>query len=292
MLQIGAALIFLLALAFVNNVFSLQTLAVRMLGMKGGEGVQGAEVASFFRDSFEREEYIEESDTLDHSASPHWWINSGGVLQIKNGTAQSIQDLLPQSNGWRRAYALSNPTDTDNGYRPQNVLRIITRNEWQDSRAEVYVKIRRENLTRSPNRNESNGIFLLNRYYDSDNTYYAGIRVDGSAVIKKKARGIYYELGYEPGVVAQGERYHKTDNPNLIPKNNWIGLRMEVVNRGAHEVGIAFYIDLQREGVWKEIVRVADDGTQGGRALREQGHAGIRTDFLDVEFDEYLIEKI
>jgi hypothetical protein len=41
------------------------------------------------------------------------------------------------------------------------------------------------------------------------------------------------------------------------------------------------------------VAEAKDDGkTFGGAAILNEGYAGIRTDFMDVEFDDYKIEVI
>jgi hypothetical protein len=46
----------------------------------------------------------------------------------------------------------------------------------------------------SIHRMASNGVLLFNHYLDGDNLYYVGIRVDGSAIVKKKKDGVYYTM--------------------------------------------------------------------------------------------------
>ena len=97
--------------------------------------------------------------------------------------------------------------------------------------------------------------------------------------------GTYYTLSTDPVYVGS---YDRIGNPNLIPEDRWIGLRSIVQNRSDGSVDIRVYVDKEDNGSWELVSSVTDDGrTYGGNALTQQGHAGIRTDFMDVQFDDY-----
>ena len=117
-----------------------------------------------------------------------------GQMIFENGIGKTIQGDFPEGSKWQKKYEKSNPKDTDNGTHPQNIFRLVTKAKWQNFDQEAYFRINRLNLSSSDNRNESNGILLFNRYEDGDNLYYTGLRVDGTAVIKKKYAGKYYTL--------------------------------------------------------------------------------------------------
>src|SRR5581483_8372812 len=51
---------------------------------------------------------LQESEEQD-TASPYWWLNSGGKLVIRNGIGSTIQGDLPPLDPWRIAYNLHNP---------------------------------------------------------------------------------------------------------------------------------------------------------------------------------------
>ena len=122
----------------------------------------------------------------------------------------------------------------------------------------------------------------MSRYKNNGQTlYYTGIRVDGSAVIKKKLNGTYTTLAQKP--VYSGT-WSKSSNPNLIPKNTWIGLRSETINNSDGSVSIKLYMDQGKTGQWK-LVAEAKDTSPG--TLKDVGFGGIRTDFMDVEFDNF-----
>lgn len=246
-------------------------------------------VLTSFEDNFTTTSTLEESGSMSSSSSAKWWMNSGGTLYIGNGVAQSIQGELPTLSKWRLAYLLTNSEDTDNGYHPQNILRLVLRSKWKNFTQEVHMLINKDNSSASSNRNESNGLFLFNRYLDGQNLYYTGLRVDGAVVIKKKTKGVYYTMAYQkflPG------NYNATSSPNLIPKNQWIGLKSTLTNLPNNEVEIRFYLDLQNNGEWVQVLVAKDDGKKyGGAAIINEGFAGIRTDFMDVSLKSYKIQN-
>lgn len=228
---------------------------------------------------------LEETSEPKKSKSPYIWVNSGATILIDKTIAKTIQGSLPPFSQWRRTYNNQNPIDTDNGYHPQNIFRLITRKAWQNSTQEAYIKINKDNLSQSPNRNESNGLFLLNRYLNGNNTYYAGIRVDGFAIIKKKYGGTYYTLASTqvwPG------NYHRVYSPSLLPKNQWIGLKTEVFNQN-NAVVIKFYVDREGRSQWTEVLTVHDNGINNIPALFSAGYSGIRSDFMDIEIKNYIL---
>jgi hypothetical protein len=40
---------------------------------------------------------------------------------------------------------------------------------------------------------------------------------------------------------------------------------------------------------WQILVEAVDTGSSGGSPIRQAGFAGIRTDFMDVEFDTFVL---
>jgi hypothetical protein len=231
-----------------------------------------------------------ETGSLSESTSSYWWLNSGGLLNISNDVGQTIQGSLPTLSTWRVLYSLNNPIDTDNGYHPQNIFRLVNKILAQDVRVQSYFLIKADELSSSPNRNSSNGLLLFSRYQTSSTLYYTGVRVDGYAVIKKKINGTYYTLAtkkifFNPGT------YDKVIHPNLIPKNTWIGLRSETKNNADGTVSIKLFTDIEKKGIWTLVLEATDNGV-GGDALTSQGYTGIRTDFMDVQFDNYKLENI
>jgi len=250
---------------------------------------QAAPVASPFRYSFNSTGVLEEAGSMDASWSPYWWLNSGGFFHL-HGRGETSQGELPSDEPWRLLYAASNPVDTDDGYHPQNVFRMVTRSRWGAFRQQVYFRITRDNLSDSPNRGASNGVFLLNRYQDQDNLYYTGVRVDGAAVVKKKVGGRYHTMAYRP--FFSGPAYDRSGNPSLLPKHVWMGLTCEILDRPDGTVRIRFHVS-PGGGVWVLVFDTIDDGVQyGGVPLVQPGHGGMRTDFMDVQFENYLAKAL
>ncbi len=182
---------------------------------------------------------LPEAGTLSQSWSPYWWVNSGAYLKIKDGRGSTVSGSLASSDLWYSLYAKSNPYDTDNGLHPQNIFRLLTKSKWRNFRQEAYFVIKEDNLSQSSNRNQSNGLLLFNRYQDGENLYYVGIRVDGSAIIKKKKNGIYYTMAETKNIYPGS--YDRDFTPNLLPKNKWIGLRSEIMNKENGAVEIRLY---------------------------------------------------
>lgn len=242
--------------------------------------------AKSFNYKFDSIGVLHEASSPSTSTSPYWWLNSGGMFYLNGGTGSTIQNTLSTNNLWRVLYKQANPTDTDNGTHPQNLLRLVTKSNWQNFREQVYFKINKYNVSDSSNRNESNGVLLFGRYSDENNLYYVGVRVDGKAVIKKKKNGIYYTLATKqifPGT------YNRTTNPNLIPTDTWIGLRADIKNDVNNNVKIKLYLDQNTDQQWNPIMEYTENSQF---ALHTSASGGIRTDFMDIEFDEYYIAEI
>ncbi len=241
--------------------------------------------------NFDKSGVVKEASSMSESSSPYWWVNSGAYLNITAGRGTTGEGALPLLDPWRAIYLATSPTDTDQGAHPQNIFRLLTRSEWGDSRTEGYFVIKKSNLSASPNRNASNGLLLFSRYQDSQNLYYMGVRVDGSAIIKKKKNSTYYTMAetknFYPGT------YNHDTSPNLLPMNKWIGLRSEVKNLSGGKVEIKLYVDNLWTGTWQLVASAIDDGqSYGGAAFTSSGYNGIRTDFMDVEFDNFRIRDL
>ncbi len=257
---------------------------------QGLQAGPAAPVGTTFNFTFDSEGTLVEAGRMSDSSSPYWWLSSGAYFHLRSGLGSTIQGTLPASDYFRRYYSQTSATDTDNGYRPQNLFRLLTRSRWQNFRQQVYFRIRRDNLSASPNRNASNGLLLMGRYLDENNLYYAGVRVDGAAVIKKKYRGRYNTMAYAR--MFTGALYDRASNPSLLPKDLWLGLRVELRNNPDGTVRIALYID-PGPGGWVLVFDVLDNGAAfGGPAITSSGYGGVRTDFMDVELENYWAVKL
>jgi len=242
-------------------------------------------VSTLYADSFGSTSTTEEAGNMSGSGSILWWISSGAYFYNANGVGATISGSLSATNPWRVAYYLSNPTDTDNGYHPQNIFRLVTRSTWQNYTQEVYTKTTALNLSASAERDAWSGIFFFNRYQDQNNLYYTGIRDDGHVVIKAKKNGTYTTLAekaYWPGT------YNRSTNPSLLPQNTWVGIKSEVTTLPDNTVSIKFYVDEGRTGVWTLALSAIDTKSP----ILNTGYGGIRGDFRDIQFDDYKIMGI
>lgn len=226
---------------------------------------------------------VVEETTLPECIGPYWCLTSGAYFYITNGVGSTVHGNLSASDNWRMEYSKTNAEDTDNGYHPQNIFRLVTKDSWVgDVRQEAYFQITADQLSESPNRAGHNGILFFSKYRDSQNLYYLGIRVDGFAVIKKKVGGKYYDIDYErvyPGL------YDRDTNPNILPHNVWIGIRSIVQDTADGAVSLQFYLDKEGSGKWELATQGIDNGI-GGPVFKD-GWGGIRTDFMDVSVKGY-----
>lgn len=252
--------------------------------------VAAAPASSVLESPFGGQRVLQEKDDITHSGDPYWWLNSGGELYFSGNIISTIQNALPRYDKWRIDYAGSNPGDTDDGYYPQNLLRLVSRQKWLNYRQEVYFQVKRDNLSTSDNRNESNGVFLFNRYKDGDNLYYTGVRVDGTAVIKKKVGGVYHTLASQ-AVWSDGTTYNRQNNPSLLPKDRWVGLASEAANLADGRVSIKLFLDRNGDGTWQQIIETVDEDTFGP-SIKEAGYVGLRSDFMDLLFGRYKIVQL
>jgi hypothetical protein len=244
-----------------------------------------------FRESFDLPYIVNETDHKSRSSDAYWWVSSGGYFYSREGVGSTVVGDLPAQDKRRIDYSYSNPRDTDGGYHPQNVFRLVLKSVWRDFQQEAYFKVINDNLSASEYRNESNGLLFFNRYQDAFNLYYTGIRVDGYATIKKKIDGIYYTLAQER-FDTTSNIYSREISSTLLPKQKWIGLKSVVYTNADSTVTIKLYADFGRMGNWIFLLEAVDDGVRFGGDVFRDGNAGIRTDFMDVEFDDYYIESL
>ncbi len=236
---------------------------------------------------------LAETGSANESSSPYFWLNSGGYLTLKDSVGGTNHGALPANNTWRLAYASSNALDTGNGYYPQNLFRLVTKSTWKNFEQSVRFRIDAVNETDTPNRDGYSGILLMSRYQDGANLYYSGIRMDGTAVIKKKLNGTYYTIASSPKIFGQNERFDRESNPNLIPEDKWMRLRSIVTDQSDGSTKIELWLDRNDSGTWEQIATAIDKpGTYGSKTVTGAAFAGIRTDYMDISFDDYkLIER-
>lgn len=260
-------------------------------GRSGGGG--RSVVFSSLVYSFNSPGILNEAGSMQESTSPYWWLNSGGELIMLSGAGETMQGDAPPSNRWRITYALSNPLDTDGGLHPQNLFRLVSKSTWENTSVEGHFYIAADQLSASPNRNQSNGLLLMNRYSgDGQTLYYAGLRVDGTAVIKKKYKGAYYTLAQTqvfPGTYSISAATGTSQD--LLPHKQWIGLRSSTLTNLDGSVTITLYQQSQN-GSWVKLLQTTDTGdARAGKTPPIVGahYIGIRTDFMDVQFSNIRI---
>jgi hypothetical protein len=262
---------------------------VASLDKNNHDNKPGVSASATYIESFIGNSILEEVGSIGESTSSSWWVNSGAYLYYKDGYARTIQGSLISNDKWRIKFNLNNPAETDNGYHPQNIFRLVQSGYWGNYTQQSYYRINKYILSPAKERSASNGQLLFNRYQDGNNLYYTGIRVDGTAVIKKKQAGTYYTMAQTkifPGI------YNRDTNPNLLPLNKWLGVRSIVKNNDAGGVSIVLYVDKNGDGNWVKVLETTDTGMNfGGPAITQAGHTGIRTDFMDVEFKDYNITE-
>jgi hypothetical protein len=214
------------------------------------------------------------------STSPYFWLKTGGKLVISNGLGRSIAGNLSATDPLHIQYAKTLATASDNGYHPQNVFFLLTKSSFANTSAQIYLNRVRDNLANSANQHPYNGESILARYTDANNYYYAGLRADGTVVIKKKVAGVYTTLATGP--LFSGT--YSSAMPNLIPLTTWIGLRFEVTDVSGG-VALKLYTDVGKTGTWK----LAASGIDATTTLQTPGVVGIESDYADLRMDNLTI---
>lgn len=233
---------------------------------------------------------VTETYPREQNRDAEWWVSSGGRFTIENGIGKTVQGPLPKTDSLYALYAKGNPLDTEGGLYPQNVFRLVTNKKWKNYEQEMQFRIADHHFTNSPQRNQSNGVLFFSRYQDKDHLYYAGIRVDGKAVIKKKNGAV--ATGYTTlatGDVYPGS-YNASSNPTLLPENKWIGIKVQTTTQSDGSVAIKFFIDTEGNGAWKLAVQATDKNASASFA--GEGHGGIRSDFVDLEVRNYAVRSL
>ncbi len=261
-----------------------------MFAFKGGSFLAGVLASEPYLQKTPREYILSETTNPEKSSSESFWLNSGGLF-YPTGTSsgKTIQGDLPSHSFWRVLYSFNNPKDSERGFRPQNIFRLVTKSKIADIEESVYVQITQSTQSSSVSRNESNGVFLMSRYSDANNLYYGGIRVDGAVVIKKKQGGVYTTLALEPyfeGV------YDRNNNSNLLPQGKWIGLKTRTYDIHNIATVIELYIDEEKTGVWKKVQTAYDVHLNSTNRISREGFGGIRSDFMDIEIENFQTRNI
>lgn len=234
---------------------------------------------------------LEEAESFDASANETYWLNSGAFAYLDGTTSVgTLRGDAEKGSRWQTEYMKSNPIDTDNGVHPQNLFRLFTKADYGDGTYQAYFKIKKTILSPSPNRNASNGVLIMIHATDNDDLYYAGLRVDGTAVIKKKIGGIYHTLGEVP--VFAFAKYDRDTVPNLLPLNVLLGVQTKIKSWPNDQVDITLSIDIGASGIWVPVLHAVDAPKDGVPTLPLPAHAGLRTDFMEVEMRNFMITSL
>ena len=225
---------------------------------------------------------LEESGSPEYSDSDKWWLNSGGIVFISQDNYKTNFGKVSFEK-WLNAYKNNNPLDTDNGQHPQNIFRLVSRDIYLNSRQTATFVVNAVNTSNSKNRNASNGFLFFSRYIDGDNLYYAGLRVDGFSVIKKKTKGKHTTLSYNK--VFEG-KYDRDTNPNLIPINKPLSMMLTTISEGGATLLRLYVKDDESKDSWTLIAEAKDN------AILKGGSYGIRSDFMDLEIKNYKTEEL
>ncbi len=230
---------------------------------------------------------LEESYSAESSKQACWWLDSGGIFTTKNNIGKSLEGNLKENSFWKIKYMANNPEDTNDGFRPQNIFRLVNRKKWKNVSQSMLFKINNYDLSNSKNRNSSNGVLLMSRYINGDNLYYAGLRVDGTAIIKKKIGGQYITLA-SAQYNTQTE-YDPIKNPILLPLNRWLGQKFITKNNTDGSVNLKLFVNLGNSEEWKLIIDINDSIQLSGKPpLTNEGNIGIRADFMDIEISNFI----
>lgn len=260
-------------------------------GLNSLGGAVAAVVSSPFVYTFNVSGLLNEASPMDSSSSPYWWVNSGGQLVLSSGYGSTMQGDIPAGDRWHDIYSKNNPGDTDNGSHPQNLFRLVTRSKWSNVEEQASFYIVRDNFSNSSNRNLSNGLLFFSRYQNGNSLYYSGLRVDGTAVIKKKYNGIYYTMAQKK--IFPGTYSGTQSNVNLIPHEKWINLLSDTVTNSDGSVTVTLFMRLPGEASWTKLIQATDKKQFGGTPpIIESGYAGIRTDFMDVKFQNFRLKTL
>lgn len=257
----------------------------------GAEIEQSEEQVILFQDTFDAPRTIEEVAKPSVSSDPSWWLQSGGRVEIRNGTARTVQGSLPPDDQWRIQYSSTDPQESRDGFRPQNMFRLLQKRPWGNIEQTVYVKINAYDTSLVEHRDAFNGVYFVYRYNQTNGQLYkVGIRVDGAVVVQKRLPDEDLETIWYERTGLRGQ-YNRAHNPILIPMHKKIGLRSRIyTSQSSRAVNFQLFVDWG-DGHWTLLTdfwdRVRDDGDTD--PIIQKGLAGIQTEFMDAEFSDYQI---
>lgn len=216
------------------------------------------------------------------AAASSWWynFNSAGTLAQSASATQSRSQYLWLAAG--RSLVIQNGI----GATPAGTTIYQLFNKTSVTNASVQIDVNRvkDNLSNSADRKSYLGESIITRYTDANNYYYAGIRADGAAVIKKKVNGVYTTLAQKqvlPGT-------YSTTNYDLMPQGKWMSLKLVVADNAGGQPVLTFSTDIGRTGTWTQALAVTDTSA----ALKSAGLVGIQNDYADAQFDNFIVSDV
>lgn len=236
-------------------------------------------VGPTFTYHFTSQAVVNETATMATSSSPYFWVASGGQFIITNVANIPNPDLL--SAGIYLGATIQGPSAATVTAYQQNDFRLIERFMRTNIMQEVHFNLRHINMAETPSRDADKGIFVYARYYDVSNHYYAGITLDGRAVIRIVTNGVMKTLASTPLYMADGG-YDRDTNPNVIPGKKWIGLstHADLVGGKMHLSLDVGSIDSGR-WIWGAMFTSIVDSNPPV-VLRGPCYGGIRSDYFDT----------
>jgi hypothetical protein len=224
--------------------------------------VSPANIGSQFWYDFRVNGVLSEASSVTSSTSAYWWLQNGGRLILTNGVGTSLSSVTPA-----------------------DPFQMLLRKVLLHSSVESYV-MKKSDLAPTVVKAGWNGISLFSRYVDELNYYFASIRADGYATIRKRKNGLYITLLQKkvlPGT-------YSLTGPTLIPTDTWIGLRFSVDGNMGYP-RLTLHADFGRTGIWSLLGEVTDDPAKFGPALEGAGLNGIRSDF-PLHTDDFRLEEL
>jgi hypothetical protein len=87
--------------------------------------------------------------------------------------------------------------------------------------------------------------------------------------------------------------YDHDKHPNLLPHNTWIRLRSDTVTSPDGSVTVKLSMLDKKTNTFKLLLSAIDSGQYDKTSPVTGTHPiGLRTDFMDVKFDDILMQKL
>jgi hypothetical protein len=196
--------------------------------------------------------------------SPSWIVTSGSLFVHNNAAWTGIPD--------RGLTGPKSASATDS-----SVFRAVTRNSgFQNVSVSFGLLVQRFVPVSGGPTPGWRGVHVFLRYQSPDLLYVVSVdRSDGVIVIKKKVPsgspdgGTYYPLATIQGAPVVGR---------------WMQVRVSVVNDGA-DVMFSLWLDGRLR------LQAVDNGAGDAPPITQPGRVGIRGDYTEFEFDNFVVRK-